>query len=95
MQNREKLKVVSLYIFRPYYAGIIMCEAATGQKPFADIQLCQDRPVVLVMKLLMGLRPGFNGGVPKEYQKLAERCWHPDPNLRPAFKSVCAELQNM
>ena len=75
--------------------GIIMCEAATGQKPFADLQLCQDRPVVLVMKLLMGLRPGFNGGVPKDYQKLAEKCWHPDPNLRPAFKSVCAELQNM
>ena len=69
-----------------------MCEAATGQKPFADLQLSA---VVLVMRLVMGLRPSFNGGVPKEYQKVAESCWHADPNLRPTFQSVLAELSKM
>jgi len=69
-----------------------MCEAATGQKPFADLQLSA---VVMVMKLLTGLRPSFNGGVPQEYQKVAEKCWHGDPNLRPAFKSVQVELNNL
>ena len=69
-----------------------MCEAATGQKPFADMQLSA---VVLVMKLVMGLRPSFNGGVPKEYQRVAEMCWHADPNLRPTFQSVLAELSKM
>lgn len=72
--------------------GIILCEAATGQKPFADLHLT---PVVLVMKIVMGLRPSFNGGVPKEYQSLAESCWHADPNLRPTFKSVLRLLQDM
>lgn len=75
-----------------YSFGIIMCEAATGQKPFADMQLSA---VVLVMKLVMGLRPSFNGGVPKEYQRVAEMCWHADPNLRPTFQSVLAELSKM
>ncbi len=69
-----------------------MCEAATGQKPFADMQ---QPPVVLVMKLLMGARPSFNGGVPKAYQKVAERCWHGDPNLRPTFQCVMEALKKM
>ena len=69
-----------------------MCEAATGQIPFADIHLS---PVVLVMKLMMGLRPSFNGGVPNEYQRLAEKCWHGDPNLRPTFQTILEELTKM
>lgn len=68
-----------------------MSEVATGQKPFADMGLSC---VVLVSKLVTGLRPSFNG-VPQEYQKVAKMCWHEDPNLRPVFKLVQTELDKL
>ena len=74
------------------HTGIIMSEVATGQKPFADMGLSC---VVLVSKLVTGLRPSFDDRVPQEYQKVTKMCWHEDPNLRPVFKLVQTELSKM
>lgn len=71
-----------------------MWEVATGQKPFAS-ELQQLSSVVLVMRLLMGLRPSFSSSVPPAYQKVAERCWHGNPSLRPMFSTVLSELREM
>lgn len=51
--------------------------------------------VVLVSKLVTGLRPSFDDRVPQEYQKVTKMCWHEDPNLRPVFKLVQTELSKM
>ena len=75
------------------HTGIIMCEAATGQKPFTD--LCVNNPVCMVMKLVMGVRPSFNGGVPSAYRSVTEKCWAGDPDLRPSFPDVQKQLAKL
>lgn len=67
-----------------------MCEVATGSMPFSDLE---DKPLLLAMKVLMGQRPTFTCDVPMDYQKIAEACWHSEPDSRPSFETVRRNLE--
>ena len=88
--NQEHVLIGGLIdLYTTYYPGIIMCEVATGSKPFSDLE---DKPLLLAMKVLMGQRPTFTGGVSMDYQKIAEACWQCEPESRPSFETVKRNL---
>lgn len=74
--------------------GMVMWEVATGEVPFAS-DLKQLSPVLLVMRLLMGHRPAFTASHNQSYKKIAESCWHGDPNRRPTFSTILSELRHL
>ena len=75
------------------YSFAMTCvEILTGQHPFPDILLPKDfrkhvknggRPNVSTMKF------------PKALLALVERCWDPDPILRPDFSEICNEMKKL
>ena len=71
--------------------GILLCEVATGEKPYADAPC----PIFLTIKVIMGHRPTLACNVPSPYQKLAVECWNGDLNMRPTFRYALGELNKL
>ena len=74
-----------------YSFGILLCEVATGEKPYADAPC----PIFLTIKVIMGHRPTLACNVPSPYQKLAVECWNGDLNMRPTFRYALGELNKL
>ncbi len=51
-----------------------------------------DKPFLLAMKVFMGRRPLFPEGAPRDYQRIAEKCWQGEPRDRPSFETVLTLL---
>ncbi len=69
-----------------------MCEVGTGDPPFSELSPSDDKPFLLAMKVFMGRRPLFPEGVPRDYQRIAEKCWQGEPRDRPSFETVLTLL---
>ncbi|CAI2180270.1 16853_t:CDS:2 [Funneliformis geosporum] len=67
-----------------YSFGIIMWEIMIGKRPFWDHNYDTD----LIIKICDGIRPPIITNAPEGYIKLMEKCWHPDPNKRPATVAI-------
>ena len=63
-----------------YSFGMIMWEVMTGRRPFWD----RNHDADLIIEILDGLRPPIVTNAPEGYIELMKRCWHPDPEKRPA-----------
>jgi serine/threonine protein kinase len=85
-----------------YAFGLVMWEVATWELPFASMSPFQiilevaergGRPPVPARAspaLRGGAFPGW-----ERYAELMQRCWAADPEARPGFDAVCAELREL
>ncbi|KAL8552983.1 hypothetical protein ACS0TY_001597 [Phlomoides rotata] len=71
--------------------GVVLWELLTGKLPYEYLTPLQ-AAVGVVQK---GLRPSIPKHTPPKLSELLERCWHPDPTLRPDFSEVTEILQNI
>lgn len=73
-----------------YSFGMLCFEVLTGKVPFEDNHLQGDK---IVRNISVGGRPLFPYPSPKYLANLTKRCWHPIPDLRPSFASICRILR--
>lgn len=70
-----------------YVVGIIMWELWTGEQPFIEY----DHDGLLCYKIVPGLRPLVDKGIPDFWAKLMQRCWDEDPAKRPSAGEIAHE----
>ncbi|KAL4339873.1 hypothetical protein GQ457_08G032280 [Hibiscus cannabinus] len=73
-----------------YSFGMLCFELLTGKVPFEDGHLQGEK---VSRNIRAGERPLFPYTAPKYLVNLTKRCWHPDPNQRPCFSSICRILR--
>lgn len=73
-----------------YSFGMLCFEVLTGKVPFEDNHLQGDK---IVRNISVGGRPLFPYPSPKYLANLTRKCWHPIPDLRPSFASICRILR--
>jgi hypothetical protein len=67
-----------------YSLGVLLWEISSGRPPFPDYQRVQ-----LASLIYFGhLREHPIAGTPLEYQRLYEKCWNDNPDLRPNIEEV-------
>jgi len=71
-----------------YAVGIIMWELWTGEQPFSEY----DHDRLLCCKIVQGLRPPVDKGIPDFWAKLMQRCWDGDPAKRPSAGEIDYEV---
>jgi len=74
-----------------YSFGICLWEIYTRKIPYRNLGLAPSQLVVKVVK--EHLRPQIPPTMLKPYQKLIERCWHPNPEKRPVFSKIVEALE--
>ncbi|KAI8466929.1 MAG: hypothetical protein J3K34DRAFT_524170 [Monoraphidium minutum] len=74
-----------------YSFGICLWELFTRGHAYADVP----RALLGHRVAVEGLRPRFPPFAPWPYAELAEACWAADPDARPPFERVVAELQRI
>ncbi|CAN1345456.1 Light-sensor Protein kinase [Linum perenne] len=73
-----------------YSFAMVCFEILTGKVPFEDSHLQGDR---MGRNIRAGERPLFPSQTPKFVANFTKRCWHPDPNFRPRFSTICRILR--
>ncbi|CAN1236238.1 Light-sensor Protein kinase [Linum grandiflorum] len=73
-----------------YSFAMVCFEILTGKVPFEDSHLQGDR---MARNIRAGERPLFPSQTPKFVANFTKRCWHPDPNSRPGFPTICRMLR--
>jgi Protein tyrosine and serine/threonine kinase len=81
-----------------YSLGILLWEILHGKRAFED-----NYDPGLLEEIMEGRRPGMNGngtelpaeGVPPDYIRLYEACWHTDPKVWPTISNIVARLETM
>ena len=69
--------------------GISMFEVLTCMRPYSDnIDKTQNPFVFLQLVAIHGVRPGPIPDEPAKVIDLIQKCWEPDPRLRPSMKQV-------
>ncbi|KXS19660.1 RNI-like protein [Gonapodya prolifera JEL478] len=76
-----------------YAFGIMMWVFWTLSAPY----ICEDTDDVpeVFGKVLTGLRPAVPGNMPEDVATLMQRCWTLDPEERPSFEEIVAELERI
>ncbi|KAF0416191.1 kinase-like protein [Gigaspora margarita] len=72
-----------------YSFGVLMWETYTCRSPLEG-KLSSD----LTHKLCLGLREKREKGMPMQYIDIYEKCWSPDPSLRPEISEILEILSN-
>ncbi|KAF0463371.1 kinase-like protein [Gigaspora margarita] len=73
-----------------YSFGVLMWETYTCRSPFEDKSNGD-----LSYKLYFGLREKREKGMPMQYIDIYEKCWSPDPSLRPETSKILDSLKNL
>ena len=77
-----------------YAMGMVILEVLTGQPPFPRYPISR-----VVMRVLEGERPGRPRGAEAvwftdDLWEMLERCWSPQPRLRPTAKDILGHLES-
>ena len=78
-----------------YSYGVVMWEIAAQALPWADLRAGAFFMGELLCLLRDGVRPVVDSGWPCAYMALMARCWATDPDMRPEFDAIVADLQAM
>jgi hypothetical protein len=73
-----------------YSLGVLFWEISSGRFPFSDCLRC-----LLKDHIKDGNREEPIEGTPPEYQKLYQKCWDGEPELRPDIDKVYETLRNL
>jgi serine/threonine protein kinase len=73
-----------------YSFGMVGFEILSGHVPFPTLTPKEARRMVLG-----GERPPLPDVCPERLRCLMEACWRPEPNERPRFGDICAELRDL
>ena len=73
-----------------YSFGMVCFEILSGDVPFSSLTPKEVRRMVLG-----GERPQLPDACPERLRCLIEACWRPEPNERPRFDDICAELRDL
>ena len=71
-----------------YAYGMIVFEVLTGDTPWSGLNQMQIMMQVCIQKD----RPKLDGGAPADLVALMQRCWDHEPDARPTFAAIKAEL---
>ncbi|CAG8453832.1 3708_t:CDS:2, partial [Racocetra fulgida] len=74
-----------------YSYGVLMWEISTCIQPFDGRQ----DHIILVLELFFGVREKPKEGMPLDYVKIYEKCWNPNPSLRPNAIEALNDLENL
>ena len=69
--------------------GMIVFEVLTGDMPWRGLNQMQIMMQVCIQKD----RPKIDGGAPDDLVALMQRCWDHEPDARPTFAAIKAELR--
>ena len=72
-----------------YAYGMIVFEVLTGDTPWSGLNQMQIMMQVCIQKD----RPKLDGGAPADLVALMQRCWAHEPDARPTFAAIKAELR--
>ena len=72
-----------------YAYGMIVFEVLTGDTPWSGLNQMQIMMQVCIQKD----RPKLDGGAPADLVALMQRCWDHEPDARPTFAAIKAELR--
>jgi len=79
-------------VFNPRRApSITSIEILTRTKPYPGLNGIE----VATQVVSNGLRPQFPSGTQMDLQEIISKCWEEDPNERPTFKQLLAQLQQL
>jgi serine/threonine protein kinase len=78
-QGQKYTKASDIYSF-----GMIMWELMASRRPFWD----KSHDTDLIIEICDGLRPPTVTNAPEGYIELMQKCWHSDPNKRPAASDI-------
>jgi hypothetical protein len=70
--------------------GMVCFEILSGDVPFPTLTCKEVKRIVLG-----GERPQLPDVCPERLRCLIEACWRPEPNERPRFGDICAELRDL
>ena len=71
-----------------YAYGMIVFEVLTGDMPWRGLNQMQIMMQVCIQKD----RPKIDGGAPDDLVALMQRCWDHEPDARPTFAAITAEI---
>ncbi|XP_020089481.1 MAP kinase kinase kinase mkh1-like isoform X1 [Ananas comosus] len=74
-----------------YSFGVVMWEILTGEEPYGDMHY----GAVIGGILNNTLRPSVPSSCDVEWRKLMEQCWAANPDQRPSFTQIAAQLRSM
>ena len=80
LRHKPYTKASDIYAF-----GMTMYTIATGLIPFETYDRQRE---ILAISICQGDRPTIPYRLPGSYQKLMEKCWNNEENLRPKFHGV-------
>ena len=72
-----------------YAYGMIVFEVLAGDTPWSGLNQMQIMMQVCIQKD----RPKLDGGAPADLVALMQRCWDHEPDARPTFAAIKAELR--
>ncbi|KAL3311153.1 hypothetical protein Ciccas_010269, partial [Cichlidogyrus casuarinus] len=71
--------------------GVLLWEIATyGKTPYPGVELCDVYPL-----LEKGTRMDPPQGCPKDINDIMQKCWHWEPEMRPSFKTILKQLEQI
>lgn len=75
-----------------YSFGILLWALWSCRDPYYYLNVT---PVQLLSRVVAGLRPRIDPGMPGELVILMQACWEQDPTLRPTFDSIVVHLREL
>jgi serine/threonine protein kinase len=73
-----------------YAFGITFNATMADEGPYESMGY--RNPMFLVTKVIDGVRPSLATGIPASWTRLIEQCWDRNPDVRPSFQAIVAEM---